>query len=68
MHIPLGALRERLSERPRDKEIVPFCKLSLRGYEAERILTQAGFQHVAFLDGGVLGWPCDLVTPMAHGS
>ena len=68
IHIPLGALRERTAELPKDKWIIPFCKLSLRGYEAERILSGAGFPHVAFLDGGVLGWPYELVVPESTAS
>lgn len=60
--IPLGALRERMSELPRDKHIVTFCKVSLRGYEAERILSGAGFPRVSFLDGGIAGWPFALET------
>ena len=55
--IPLGKLRERLSEIPKDKEIVAFCKISLRGYEAQRILDGAGFPDVKFMDGGVMAWP-----------
>ena len=55
--LPLGLLRERLEELPRDKEIITFCKLSLRGYEAQRILQAAGFSRVRYLEGGVLGWP-----------
>jgi len=63
IHIPLGALREKTGELPRDKWIIPFCKLSLRGYEAERILSGAGLPHVSFLDGGILGWPYEPVIP-----
>lgn len=55
--IPLGVLRKRLDEIPRDKEIVTFCKVSLRGYEAARILQAAGFRDVKVLDGGVAMWP-----------
>ncbi len=54
--IPLGALRERLAELPKDREILTFCKVSLRGYEAQRILNAAGFDRVAFIEGGVFGW------------
>jgi rhodanese-related sulfurtransferase len=67
LHIPLGALRERAGELPKDKRIIPFCKLSLRGYEAERILSGAGLSHVSFLDGGILGWPYELVVPESTG-
>lgn len=55
--IPLGALRGRLHELPKDKEIVAFCKISLRGYEAALILKAAGFTHVKVMDGGVVTWP-----------
>lgn len=47
-------------ERLKHKRIVPFCKISLRGYEAVRILRAAGFEKVAYLEGGVLGWPYEL--------
>ncbi|ABB33689.1 FAD-dependent pyridine nucleotide-disulfide oxidoreductase [Geobacter metallireducens RCH3] len=58
--IPLGALREKLESLPKDKEIVTFCKISLRGYEAQKILDAAGFRDVKFLDGGIMTWPYEL--------
>jgi len=42
-HIPLDELRTRLGELPKDKEILAFCEVGLRGYLACRILTQDGF-------------------------
>ena len=60
--IPLGVLRSRLNELPKNKEIIPFCKLSLRGYEAALILKAAGFENVRYMEGGVLGWPYQLET------
>jgi NADPH-dependent 2,4-dienoyl-CoA reductase/sulfur reductase-like enzyme/rhodanese-related sulfurtransferase len=60
INIPLGALRERASELPKDRDIFTFCVLCLRGYEAQRILTAAGFDRVWFIEGGLLGWPFDL--------
>ena len=55
--IPLGALRGRLDELPKDKPIVAFCKISLRGYEAALILKAAGFTDVRVMDGGIVMWP-----------
>lgn len=55
--MPLGALRTRWQELPKDKEIITFCKISLRGYEAALILKAAGFENVRVLDGGVAMWP-----------
>jgi NADPH-dependent 2,4-dienoyl-CoA reductase/sulfur reductase-like enzyme/rhodanese-related sulfurtransferase len=60
--IPLGQLRKRIGELPRDKEIICFCKVSQRGYEAQRILQGAGFTNVKFLDGGLVAWPYSLST------
>jgi NADPH-dependent 2,4-dienoyl-CoA reductase/sulfur reductase-like enzyme/rhodanese-related sulfurtransferase len=57
VNIPLGKLRTRLAELPRDREIVAFCKISVRGYEAQRILNGEGFRNVRFLDGGMMAWP-----------
>jgi NADPH-dependent 2,4-dienoyl-CoA reductase/sulfur reductase-like enzyme/rhodanese-related sulfurtransferase len=60
INIPLGALRERVHELPKDKDILTFCVLCLRGYEAQRILTAAGFSRVWFIEGGLLGWPFEI--------
>ncbi len=57
VHIPLGALRQKLSELPKDKDILAFCKVSMRGYEAQRILNAAGYDRVWFIEGGLIGWP-----------
>ena len=63
VHIPLGALREKVDDLPRDKDILAFCKISLRGYEAQRILNGAGFDRVQFIEGGLLGWPFEIRVP-----
>jgi rhodanese-related sulfurtransferase len=60
--IPLGQLRKRSGELPRDREIVCFCKVSQRGYEAQRVLDGQGFTSARFLDGGLLAWPYSLST------
>lgn len=59
--ISLGALRGRLDELPRDKEIIVFSKLSLRAYEASIVLRHAGFRQVRVMDGGIEMWPYDKV-------
>jgi NADPH-dependent 2,4-dienoyl-CoA reductase/sulfur reductase-like enzyme/rhodanese-related sulfurtransferase len=57
--IPLGALRKRLHELPedKDKEIVTFCKISLRGYEAALVLKANGWNNVKVMEGGIMAWP-----------
>lgn len=56
-YIPLGQLRSRLQEMNKKDEIVAFCKISLRGYEAEGILEGAGFENVKVMEGGIVSWP-----------
>ena len=60
--IPLGALRARVNEVPRDKEVITFCAISLRGYEAALILKAAGFPNVKVMDGGLSMWPYEKIT------
>jgi NADPH-dependent 2,4-dienoyl-CoA reductase/sulfur reductase-like enzyme/rhodanese-related sulfurtransferase len=62
--IPLGSLRGRMNELPKDRTIVTFCTLSVRGYEAALILKAAGFSGVRVMDGGVIMWPYEKI----HGS
>ena len=64
LNIPLGMLRASLDQIPQDKnkEIIVFCKISLRGYEASLILKAAGWRNVKVLDGGVVMWPFEKVT------
>ena len=42
--IPVDELRNRLNELPKDREILAYCAVGLRGYLASRILTQHGFK------------------------
>jgi len=58
MLIPLGALRKRMNELPTNKttEIITYCKISLRGYEAAIILKAHGFTNVKVLEGGIAAW------------
>ena len=55
VNIPLGQLRKRLNELDKNRLIVSSCQVGLRGYIAERILKQNGF-NAANLSGGYLTW------------
>jgi len=44
INLPLDELRHRLNELSKDKLLIVFCKVGLRGYLACRILMQNGFQ------------------------
>jgi NADPH-dependent 2,4-dienoyl-CoA reductase/sulfur reductase-like enzyme/rhodanese-related sulfurtransferase len=53
INIPLGQLRARLGELPRDREILVTCRTGQRSYTATRILLQHGFK-ARNVSGGVL--------------
>jgi rhodanese-related sulfurtransferase len=55
--IPLGGLRDRLTEVPVNGEIILYSELSLRAYEASLILRSAGFDNVKVMEGGLAMWP-----------
>lgn len=63
VNIPLGMLRERLGELDKSKKIVVFCRVGTRGYFAERILKQQGFD-AANLSGGLLTWQAFHPAPL----
>jgi len=53
VNIPIGQLRARLNELPRDKEILVICRSGQRAYYATRMLLQRGF-NARTLSGGML--------------
>jgi NADPH-dependent 2,4-dienoyl-CoA reductase/sulfur reductase-like enzyme/peroxiredoxin family protein/rhodanese-related sulfurtransferase/TusA-related sulfurtransferase len=51
-NVPNTELRSRLAEIPRDRFILVYCGVGIRGYLAERILRQNGWTELANLAGG----------------
>ena len=56
INIPVDELRKRLGDIPPEKNIYIYCEAGLRGYLAQRILTQNGYNHVLNLSGGYRLW------------
>lgn len=52
VNIPLGLLRKRINELPKDKKIYVTCQVGLRGYIACKILKQRGYKCFN-IDGGI---------------
>ncbi len=52
INIPVDELRVRMNELPKEKNIYIFCQIGLRGYLAQRILVQNGYEHVLNISGG----------------
>ena len=56
INIPIDELRNRLYEIPSNKTLYIYCEAGLRGYLAQRILRQSGYETVANLSGGYYLW------------
>jgi len=54
--IPLGELQSRLSEVPKDKQVVVVCRSGNRSQEGRDILLKAGFENVTSMAGGMNQW------------
>ena len=52
LHIPLGQLRQKINQLPRNKEIIIYCRSGARSYLACLILMQNEFENVRNLLGG----------------
>ena len=64
VNIPLGQLPMHLDELGRGEEIVVFCRTGVRSSRALSILTEAGFEHVRNLRGGINAWARDVEPGM----
>jgi NADPH-dependent 2,4-dienoyl-CoA reductase/sulfur reductase-like enzyme/rhodanese-related sulfurtransferase len=56
INIPVDELRNRLHELDKKENIFIYCQIGLRGYLAQRILLQNGFQSVQNISGGYKLW------------
>ena len=50
--MPLSQVRARMGELDKSKEIVVFCAIGVRAYNAARMLRQNGFENVSVYPGG----------------
>ncbi|HHX92603.1 MAG TPA: FAD-dependent oxidoreductase, partial [Clostridiales bacterium] len=51
--IPMGELRSRMDELDKDADIVVFCNIGVRSYNAVRALMQSGFKNIRLYPAGL---------------
>ena len=56
LHIPLGSLRDRSSEVPRDRPVLAYCGAGQRSSSAASVLERAGIEIVMTVRGGFSAW------------
>lgn len=63
--IPLPELPQRLSELPRDKKLMVYCRSGRRSENASNMLAANGFSHVYNIEGGFMSAPPSATLPRA---
>ena len=61
INIPLGELKTRVSELPKDNEIIISCRSAVRAWNAYSILRRFGYTNMFVLEGGMCSWPYEVV-------
>ena len=56
MELPMHLIPLRMSELPKDKDVVLYCRSGARSYQAFAYLLQQGHQRVLNLRGGIIAW------------
>jgi rhodanese-related sulfurtransferase len=56
MVLPMHLIPLRMSELPRDRDLVLYCRSGARSYHACAYLAQQGFDNVINLRGGIIAW------------
>jgi rhodanese-related sulfurtransferase len=54
--VPLGSLSTRVSDIPRDRDVLLICRSGNRSGAAQRQLLQLGYERVFNVSGGMNAW------------
>lgn len=60
IHIPLGELMNRISEIPKEGDVVLYCEKGIRSTIAIQRLEAAGYDNLINLSGGMKAWKATL--------
>jgi len=60
IHIPLGELMNRISEIPKEGDVVLYCEKGIRSTIAIQRLAAAGYDNLINLSGGMKAWKATL--------
>jgi rhodanese-related sulfurtransferase len=55
-HLPMMEIPSRLSDVPKDRDVVVVCRVGGRSGQVVAYLVQQGYKNVSNLDGGMMRW------------
>ncbi|EXJ16769.1 rhd_2599 family sulfurtransferase [Imhoffiella purpurea] len=56
LQMPMHLIPVRMSELPKDKDVVLYCRSGARSYQACAFMMQQGYDRVLNLRGGIIAW------------
>jgi len=56
LQLPMHLIPIRVSEIPKDRDVVIYCRSGARSYQACAYLMQQGYNRVLNLRGGIIAW------------
>nr|WP_207168443.1 rhodanese-like domain-containing protein [Thiocystis violacea] len=56
LQLPMHLIPIRMSELPKDKDVVLYCRSGARSYQACAYMMQQGYGRVLNLRGGIIAW------------
>lgn len=56
LQLPMHLIPIRISEIPKDRDVVIYCRSGARSYQACAYLMQQGYNRVLNLRGGIIAW------------
>jgi rhodanese-related sulfurtransferase len=56
LQLPMHLIPIRMSEIPKDRDVVIYCRSGARSYQACAYLMQQGYSRVLNLRGGIIAW------------
>jgi len=60
LRIPRSKVMSRISEIPRDREVIVLCRIGIQSREVIRQLRELGFDNLLNLEGGTIAWKYDI--------
>ncbi len=56
LHLPMHLIPIRISELPKERDVVLYCRSGARSYQVCAYMMQQGYDRVLNLRGGIIAW------------
>lgn len=67
VNIPVGKIKSDFNALSKAGKLIIYCRSGRRSADVAHFLAEKGFANVYNLEGGIIGWPFDKITPKKEG-